>query len=123
MSERQALEAKIQAATQKAHECEREALRALHWASSSMPGALDFSKSNETRAGWWDAYSVALAVHRSRMSERAACLLAAAEWSKELAALDTIGPSFLPRQGGARTVQQDGLDGLPTNLDPKGNRL
>lgn len=44
----------------------------------------------------------------------------APSWTR---ALDTLGPSFLPRQGGARTVQQDGLDGLPTNLDPKGNRL
>jgi len=38
----------------------------------------------------------------------------------KIAALDTLGPSFLPRQGGPRTVQQDGLDGLPTNLDARG---
>lgn len=122
MSERQALEAKIWAANLCADTCGREALAALRAASSCLPGALDFSKSDDVRAGWWDAYGAHLAIHRSRMAEREACLLAVAGWRDELAALDTFGPSFLPRQGGPRTDPQDGPEGLP-NLDPKGDGL
>jgi hypothetical protein len=45
----------------------------------------------------------------------------APSWTR---ALDTLGPSFLPRQGGPRPDPQHGPEGLaPNHVEPKGDKL